>query len=105
MPMNPGALEAAIKGVVFAELQAQFLGDVPPENKPAITKQHDKLATAVSKAAEQIVIHIQTMAQIMPTAMASTVVAGVTGPCPLGAPTSVTGSGTGPVQGPPGSIM
>ena len=43
-----------IKGVVFAELQNQFASGVPTEHKQQISEQHDKMATVISKIANEI---------------------------------------------------
>lgn len=91
MPLNPALLESAIKAAVFGELQAQFVSDVPPEHKQAITDQHDKIATAVSKVAKEIIDHIKTNMQATSTVTTAvqTVVA------TAGSPTAQTGTGTG----------
>ena len=44
MAMNGSVLEMAIKGAVLAELQNQFLSEVPPEHQQAVTDQHDLAA-------------------------------------------------------------
>jgi len=91
MPLNPALLEAAIKGVVFAELQSQFASGVPAEHKQAVTDQHDKMATAISKIANEIINHIKLNMQATSTVTTtvSTIVA------TAGSPSAQTGTGTG----------
>lgn len=91
MALNPAILEPALKAVVFAELQSQFLGDVPAEHKQAVTEQHDKMATAVSKVAAEILNHLKQFMQATSTVntTVSTIVA------TAGSPAAQTGTGTG----------
>ena len=91
MPLNPSLLETAIKDVVFAELQSLFASDVPDEHRDAVDDQHDKMATAISKIANEIVTHIQQNMQATSTVTTtvSTIVA------TAGSPAAQTGTGTG----------
>jgi hypothetical protein len=91
MPLNPALLESAIKGAVFSELQNLFASDVPPEHRDAVTDQHDKMATAVSKIANEIINHIKQNMQATSTVTTtvSTIVA------TAGSPSAQTGTGTG----------
>jgi len=93
MPGAAALLEVAMKGVVFAELQAQFLPEVPPENQQQVTEQHDKIATAVSKAATEIVNHIQQNLTMAGTGIVQTTVSTII--ATAGSPTAHTGTGTG----------
>lgn len=107
MALNPALLENAIKAAVFGELQNQFLGDVPPEHQADVTDQHDKMATAVSKAAAEICNHITSFLEQpgsgVVSSVANTVVA------TAGSPVAQTGTGTGPANGtcttPPGGFL
>lgn len=91
MPLVPALLETSIKAAVFNELQAQFASDVPPEHKQAVLDQHDKMATAVSKIANEIINHIKQNMQATSTVTTtvSTIVA------TAGSPSAQTGTGTG----------
>lgn len=91
MPLIPAVLEAAIKAAVFNELQSQFASGVPAEHKQAIIDQHTKMATAISKIANEIINHIKQNMQATSTVTTtvSTIVA------TAGGPAAQTGTGTG----------
>ena len=91
MPLNPALLETAIKGVVFAELQNQFASSVPTEHQQQVSEQHDKMATVISKIANEVINHIKLYMQATSTVTTtvSTIVA------TAGSPAAQTGTGTG----------
>jgi len=102
MPMVPASLEPAIKGVVFDELQAQFLADVPPEHQQQVTDQHTKMAVCVSKVAAEVINNIKSFLMLAGTGVVQTTdmtvdVAGA------GAGTG-TGAGSGTCTASPGAF-
>jgi|GEM_PF-5309623 len=91
MPLNPALLEPALKAAVFAELQGQFISNVPAEHQQTITDLHTKLATAISKVAGEIINHIKLNMEA--TSVVQTTVSTIV--VTAGSPTAQTGTGTG----------
>lgn len=88
MPMNPSALKSKFKTTIYNGLKSQFGGAASKGkdyNKEA-DEQWQKMAEAISGIAADIILELQTNAQVMPGIAVAT----------AGSPAAQTGATTAP---------